>query len=91
MWQAWESLANRELGLSAWRERNQHQNNRVENSHQPIRKPERNLRPFKSPGFAQPVMESHTGSQGINFWSPHSQPRPSRHRLSSGFSSSALS
>jgi hypothetical protein len=71
--------ANRELGLSAWRERNQHQDNRAKNWHQPICKPQRNLRPFKSPGLGQPMVESHTGSQGINFWSPYSQPRPSRH------------
>ncbi len=51
--------AHRELGLSAEHETGQYQNNRAENSHQPTRQKERQMRRFKSPGHAQRLLSSH--------------------------------
>jgi putative transposase len=45
--------ARRELGLSARHEQGLRQNNRAENSHQPVRRRERRMQGFKSPGSAQ--------------------------------------
>ena len=45
--------ARRELGLSARHEQGLRQNNRAENSHQPVRRRERKMQGFKSPGSAQ--------------------------------------
>ena len=57
-------------------ERNQREDNRAENSREPIFKPERNLRSSNSPGLAQRMVESHTGSQPINLWSMAVLPTP---------------
>jgi len=51
--------AHRELGLSAVHETGQYRNNRAENSHQPSRQKERQMRGFKSPGHAQHLLSSH--------------------------------
>jgi len=51
--------AHRELGLSAEHETGQYRNNRAENSHQPSRQKERQMRGFKSPGHAQRLLSSH--------------------------------
>jgi transposase-like protein len=45
--------AKAELGLSARHEQGLRNNNRAENSHQPIRRRERKMQRFKSPGSAQ--------------------------------------
>jgi DDE domain len=47
------STAKSEIGLSARHEQGLRKNNRAENSHQPIRRRERKLQRFKSPGSAQ--------------------------------------
>jgi transposase-like protein len=43
----------KEIGLSAEHEQGTHQNNRAEVSHQPLRRRERKMQRFKSPGSAQ--------------------------------------
>ncbi|HEY0336938.1 MAG TPA: DDE-type integrase/transposase/recombinase, partial [Burkholderiales bacterium] len=52
------SAARRELGLSARHEQGLRKNNRVENSHQPVRRRERKMQRFKSPGSAQRFLSS---------------------------------
>ncbi len=47
------SAASTELGLSARHEQGLRKNNRAEVSHQPVRRRERKMQRFKSPGSAQ--------------------------------------
>ena len=47
------------LGLSARHEQGLRKNNRVENSHQPVRRRERKMQRFKSPGSAQRFLSTH--------------------------------
>ena len=49
----------RQLGLSACHEQGQRKNNRAENSHQPVRRRERKMQRFKSPGSAQRFLSCH--------------------------------
>src|SRR5882724_12099501 len=49
----------RAIGLTAEPDRGLRANNRAENSHQPIRRRERKLQRFKSPGSAQRFLASH--------------------------------
>jgi transposase-like protein len=51
--------AARELGIESRHERGRWKNNRVENSHQPTRRRERNMQRFKSPGSAQKFLSAH--------------------------------
>ena len=52
--------ARRDLGLSARHQQGLRQNNRAENSHQPVRRRERKMQGFKSPGSAQePLSQPH--------------------------------
>jgi transposase-like protein len=51
--------AGRELGLSARHEQGLRENNRAENSHQAVRRRERKMQRFKSPGSAQRFLVSH--------------------------------
>jgi putative transposase len=51
--------AKSELGLAAHHEQGLRRNNRAENSHQPIRRRERKLQRFKSPGSAQRFLSVH--------------------------------
>jgi transposase-like protein len=51
--------ARRGLGLSARHEQGLRQNNRAENSHQPVRRRERKMQGFKSPGTAQQFLSMH--------------------------------
>jgi transposase-like protein len=51
--------ARSELGLAARHEQGLRQNNRAENSHQPVRRRERKLERFKSPGSAQRFLSVH--------------------------------
>jgi putative transposase len=48
-----------DLGISARHERGRWKNNRVENSHQPIRRRERKMQRFKSSGSAQRFLSAH--------------------------------
>ena len=50
--------ARRELGLRARHEQGLPKNNRAENSHQPVRRRERKMQRFKSPGSAQRFLSS---------------------------------
>jgi len=49
----------RDIGLSARHEQGLRKNNRAENSHLPIRRRERKLQRFKSPGSAQRFLSAH--------------------------------
>jgi putative transposase len=51
--------AHRELGLTAEHETGRYENNRAENSHEPTRQKERQMRGFKSPGHAQQLLSAH--------------------------------
>jgi putative transposase len=52
--------AKAEIGLSAYHEQGLRKNNRAENSHQPVRRRERKMRRFKSPGSAQRFLSVHS-------------------------------
>ena len=52
--------ARRELGLSAHHEQGLRQKNRAENSHQVVRRRERKMQGFKSPGSAQRIFSIHS-------------------------------
>ena len=54
------SAALRELGLSRLHDFGDRKNNRAENSHQPIRRRERKMQRFKSPGSAQRFLSVHS-------------------------------
>jgi transposase-like protein len=47
------------LGLTAHHEQGLRKNNRAENSHQPVRRRERKMQRFKSPGSAQHFLSAH--------------------------------
>ena len=49
----------RELGLSGRHEQGLRKNNRAENSHQPVRRRERKMQRFKSPGSARRFLSVH--------------------------------
>jgi transposase-like protein len=51
--------AKSEIGLSARHERGLRKNNRAENSHLPVRRRERKIQRFKSPGSAQRFLSIH--------------------------------
>jgi putative transposase len=51
-----------ELGLTARHERGLRQNNRAEVSHQPVRRLERKMQRFKSPGSAQRFLSMHSAA-----------------------------
>ena len=49
----------RRLGLGVEHEQGKRRNNRAENSHQPVRRRERKMQRFKSPGSAQRFLSAH--------------------------------
>ncbi len=49
----------REIGLTAHHEQGRRQNNRAEVSHQPLRRRERKMQRFKTPGSAQRFVSLH--------------------------------
>ena len=51
--------AKSEIGMSARHEQGLRMNNRAENSHQPVRRRERKMQRFKSPGSAQRFLSVH--------------------------------
>ncbi len=53
------SAAKAEMGLSTRHEQGLRKNNRAENSHQPVRRRERKMQRFKSPGSAQRFLSVH--------------------------------
>ena len=58
--------AKAELKLTARHEQGRRRNNRAENSHQPVRRRERKMQRFKSPGSAQRFLSVH-GAVHNNF------------------------
>ncbi|GJD97826.1 IS6 family transposase ISApr5 [Methylobacterium iners] len=70
------ATAHRELGLSARHEQGLRQNNRAENSHQPVRRRERKQQGFKSPGSAQRFLSLHAAVQNTLFLQRHLISRP---------------
>jgi transposase-like protein len=58
-WRAY-AASTRELSLQAWRHKGRWKNNRIENAHQPVRRRERKMQGFKSPGSAQRFLSVHT-------------------------------
>ena len=52
----------RAMGLAAEHDRSLRANNRAENSHQPVRRRERKLQRFKSPGSAQRFLSIHAAT-----------------------------
>ena len=54
------ACARRELGLSGRHEQGLRKNNRAENSHQSVRRRERKMQRFKSPGSAQRFLSLHS-------------------------------
>jgi putative transposase len=54
--------ARRELGLTARHDQGQRKNNRAENSHQVVRRRERKMQGFQSPGSAQRFLSTHAAA-----------------------------
>jgi putative transposase len=57
--------AARDLRIESRHERGRWKNNRAENSHQPIRRRERKMQRFKSPGSAQKFLSAHAAVYNI--------------------------
>ncbi|UYW27484.1 IS6 family transposase [Methylorubrum extorquens] len=68
--------AHRELGLSARHEQGLRQNNRAENSHQPLRRREQKMQNFKSRGSAQRFLSMHAADQNTFYLQRHLNSRP---------------
>jgi transposase-like protein len=64
-WRAYSAAA-REIGLVAWHHQGKWKNNRIENAHQPVRRRERKMQRFKSPGSTQRFLSVHAAVQ--NHW-----------------------
>ena len=69
--------AKRTLGLSATDVQDLRANNRAENSHQPVRRRERKMQGFKSPGSAQRFLASHAAVHNTFNLERHLISRPS--------------
>src|SRR4051794_33161592 len=65
------AAARRELGLSARHEQGLRKNNRAENSHQPVRRRERKMQGFASPGSAQRFLSLHAAVQNTFYFQRH--------------------
>jgi len=61
----------RAMGLMAEHDRGLRANNRAENSHQPVRRQERKLQRFKSPGSAQHFLSIHAATYNTFYHEPH--------------------
>jgi putative transposase len=64
------------LGLTARHDRGLRANNRAENSHQPVRRRERKMQRFKSPGNAQRFLSVHAAVYNIFYHQRHLLDRP---------------
>ena len=84
--------AKTQLGLSARHEQGLRKNNRAENSHLPVRRRERKMQRFKSPGSAQRFLSVHAAVQNIfngstpSYFPQHAPPptRPGARDLAKG-------
>ncbi len=63
--------ARRQLGPTAHHEQGLRRNNRAENSHQPVRRRERKMQRFKSPGSAQCFLSLHSAVHNTFNVQPH--------------------
>ena len=66
----------RALGLTAEHVHSHRANNRAENSHQPVRRRERKMQRFKSPGSAQHFLSIHSATYNTFFHQRHLNRRP---------------
>jgi transposase-like protein len=66
----------RAIGLAAEHDRGLRANNRAENSHQPVRRRERKLQRFKSPGSAQRFLSIHSATYNTFCHQRHLLKRP---------------
>ncbi len=66
----------RVIGLAAEHDRGLRANNRAENSHQPVRRRERKLQRFKSPGSAQRFLSIHSATYNTFYHQRHLLKRP---------------
>ena len=66
----------RAIGLAAEHDRGPRANNRAENSHQPVRRRERKLQRFTSPGSAQPFLSIHSATYNTFYHQRHLLKRP---------------
>jgi transposase-like protein len=66
----------RALGLTAEHVHSHRANNRAENSHQPIRRRERKMQRFKSPGAAQHFLAIHAATYNTFYHQRHLNRRP---------------
>jgi transposase-like protein len=61
----------RAMGLAAEHDRGLRANNRAETSHQPVRRSERKLQRFKSPGSAQRFLSIHSATYNTFYHQRH--------------------
>ncbi len=66
----------RAMGFAAEHDRGLRANNRVENSHQPVRRRERKLQNFKSPGSARHFLSIHSATYNTFYQQRHLLKRP---------------
>ncbi len=66
----------RAIGLAAEHDRGLRAKNRAENSHQPVRRRERKLQRFKSPGSTQRFLSIHSATYNIFYHQRHLLKRP---------------
>ncbi len=64
------------MGLAAEHDRGPRANNRAENSHQAVRRRERKLQKFKSPGSAQRFLNIHSATYNTFYHQRHLLKRP---------------
>jgi transposase-like protein len=69
-------VAFRTLGLAAEHIDNKRSNNRAENSHQPVRRRERKMQRFKSPGSAQRFLNIQSATYNTFYFQRHLINRP---------------
>jgi putative transposase len=73
----------RRLGLTARHNQGLRANNRAENSHQPVRRRERKVQRFKSPGGTQHFLSIHSATYNTFYHQRHLLNRPTFKRLRS--------